>query len=132
MFVEDLKKTGYTAEGYDLYNSEFNERLPEKNKFHVVTMIEVIEHTSAPYVELDVIFRSLMPGGILIVETSFVDVAREENIPLDEFHYVAPEAGHATIFSHHSLDLLMCKKGFLTSIHFNRHVRCYNKPISKK
>lgn len=126
MLVDDLNKAGYAATGFDVYNPLFS-KLPPKNFFHACTMIEVVEHLSTPYIELELICRSLLPGGILMVETSFTDVAKEENIPLEDFFYIAPEAGHSTIFSHHGLDVLMCLKGFKPYEHFNRHSRIYLK-----
>ena len=128
MFLKVLRDDGWEAEGYDLYNPEFNSKLPERGYYHLVMATEVIEHTSAPYLEVDVMFRALVPGGMVIIETSFVDIAKEDGIPLEDFFYISPLAGHSTIFSHHSLDLLMVMKGFAVSAHWNRHVRSYRKP----
>lgn len=126
-FVRDLINAGYkNVTAYDAYNEEFS-MLPEKNKYHIVTMTEVIEHIPSPFLELDVINRSLLDGGILTVETSFVNVADEDGIPLDDFFYIAPQNGHSTIHSHHSMDLLMMQKGFIPVEHINRHVRNYRK-----
>lgn len=127
MLIEDLKKAGYPkVDGYDVYSEKYS-NLPEKNKYHIITAIEVIEHTSYPFYELDVIFRSLMPRGVVMFETSFVDVAIEDNIELENFFYIEPTVGHSTIFSHHGLDVLMCLKGFTPIQHWNRHVRMYKK-----
>lgn len=127
--IEDLKKAGYpNVDGYDAYNPDFS-RQPERKKYHIVTAVEVIEHTNKPYIELDVIWRSLLPGGCVMIETSFIDVAVEEKIPLEDFFYIAPQNGHSTIFSHHGLDLVMVQKGFLPRQMWNRHVRLYQKPI---
>jgi len=123
--VNYLKEAGYNVTGYDAYNEEFN-RLPEKGKFHLCICVEVIEHTSVPFVELDVIRRSLVSGGLLYLETGFVDIAVEDNISLDDYVYVSPAAGHATIFSHHSLDYLMMMKGFRSKRHFDRNCRLYS------
>lgn len=129
LFIDDLKNAGYqNVDGYDAYNEKFW-RLPEKNKYMVVSMTEVIEHMATPFLELGVIFRALKPGGAVLIETSFVDVAVDEGIPLKDFFYIAPQSGHSTIFSHHSLDLLMAIKGFIPRNHFNRHVRLYQKPV---
>lgn len=128
MLVNDLRAAGFQADGYDLYNPEFNEKLPERNTYNVITCVEVIEHTSAPFYELDVMFRALMHGGGVYIETGFVDVAEQEEIPLEEFYYINPIAGHATIFSHHGLDVLMISKGFKIMQHYNRNVRIYRKP----
>jgi SAM-dependent methyltransferase len=129
MLINKLEKEGYSVYGYDAYNEDFN-KLPDKGVYSIVTMVEVIEHTSAPFAELDVIHRSLVPGGIVMIETSFTDVAAQEGIELEDFFYIDPSVGHSTIFSHHGLDVLMCLKGFKPISHWNRHVRGYQK-ISK-
>lgn len=128
MFVADMKKAGYNAEGYDAFNDEYS-TLPITNQFHIITMTEVIEHTSYPFVELQWIHKALLPGGCVVIETSFTNIAEQEKIPLEDFFYIAPQNGHCTVFSHHALDLLMVKKGFIPRQHFNRHVRLYQKQI---
>ena len=124
--VNDLNAAGFVAEGYDAYNEDFL-TLPKRNYYHAVTMIEVIEHLSAPFVELDCIHRSLVKGGIVYIETSFTDVAKQENIELENFEYLNPSVGHSTVFSHWGLDVLMAIKGFIPTTHINRHVRIYIK-----
>lgn len=126
VLVNDLKKAGYNAAGYDAYNPDFL-RLPEHNKFHVCMMVEVIEHTTANFIELDVINRSLVDGGILYVESGFVNTAQEDNIPLEDFFYIDPAAGHSTVFSHHGMDILMMSKGYYPKRHFCRNSRLYRK-----
>lgn len=128
MLVADLNKAGFVADGFDIFNPEFNKQMPKPDTYHLVTMVEVIEHTSYPYVELDAIFRCMKKGAAVYIETSFTDVATEEKIPLEEFFYVDPAVGHATIFSHHGLDVLMLTKGFVPMQHANRHSRVYKKP----
>lgn len=129
MLGNDLIAAGYQCDGYDAYSEEYS-RLPEKNKYHIITAIEVIEHTSRPFVELDVIYRSLLPNGILMIETSFTNIAEMDGIKYEDFFYINPEVGHSTIFSHHGLDVLCCLKGFTPISHWNRHVRGFQK-ISK-
>jgi SAM-dependent methyltransferase len=129
MFGNDLISHGYRCDGYDVFNEKYS-KLPEKGVYDIVTMVEVIEHTSAPFAELDVIHRSLVPGGIVMIETSFVNISQQEGIELEDFFYIDPSVGHSTIFSHHGLDVLMCLKGFKPISHWNRHVRGYQK-ISK-
>lgn len=129
LFIDDLKKAGYpNVDGYDPYNDHFW-RLPEKDKYLVCTMTECVEHLSPPFQELDLIFKSLIPGGAIIIETGFVDVAKEDNVPIVDYLYLNPDAGHSTIFSHHGLDVLMCLKGFVPRLHFDRNVRMYQKPF---
>lgn len=124
--VNYLKENGYNVTGYDPFNEEFR-KLPEKNKYHLCTCIEVIEHTSAPFIELDLINRSLVNGALVYIETGFTNIAEQDNIPLEDYLYVSPEAGHATIFSHHSLDYLLLLKGFRSKRHFDRNCRLYTK-----
>lgn len=126
MLGSDLIDAGYNCDGYDLYNEKY-QKLPEQNKYHIITAIEVIEHTSAPYVEIDVMYRSLTNYGVVMIETSFVDVAIQDKISFEDYFYIDPEPGHSTIFSHHSLDLIMALKGFVPQEHFDRHVRIYQK-----
>lgn len=124
--VSYLKNEGYNVTGYDPYNPEFS-RLPEKEKYNLCLCVECIEHTSPPFIELDVMNRSLVPGGLLYLETGFIDVAIEDNIELENYLYVSPQAGHATIFSHHSMDYVMVLKGFRSKRHFDRNCRLYIK-----
>jgi len=126
LFVSDLLKEGYDAIGYDAFNEKYC-TLPTKDTFHLCTMVEVAEHLSGKYIEFDCIYRSLLKGGVLYIETSFVNVAEQEDIPLEDFHYIAPQAGHSTIYSWHGLDLLLSQKGFTPLQHINRHVRLYIK-----
>lgn len=127
LLIDYLKENGYkNTDGYDAYYEPYS-KLPEKNKYHVVNATEVFEHLSPPFFELDVINRSLLLGGSVIVETSFTNVAEQEGIPIKDFFYLNPDAGHSILYSHHSLDLLMMFKGFIPQRHFNRHVRHYKK-----
>jgi len=124
--MKDFRAAGYNCDAYDAFNEEFS-RLPERNKYHAVTMVETIEHLSGNFIELDVINRSMVIGGGIMIETSFVDIAKEDGVPLEDWFYIAPQNGHSSIFSHWSLDLLMVYKGFAPKKHFNRNVRNYVK-----
>ncbi|OYY99556.1 MAG: hypothetical protein B7Y37_13780 [Sphingobacteriia bacterium 28-36-52] len=128
MLVDYLKTKKINAFGYDRYNPDYN--FIAEHEFNLVSMVEVIEHLSHPFSELDQINILMKSGGILYIETSFVDVAKEENIPLQDFFYVEPSVGHSTIFSHKGLDILMAKKGFTPLNHINRNVRLYKKATS--
>ena len=126
LLVADLISNGYNATGYDAYNPKFTKK-PPKETFELVMAVEVVEHLSYPFYEFDFINRCLKPGGIFYIETSFVNVAEEEEIPLEDFEYISPSVGHSTIFSHHGLDLILALKGFVPQHHINRHVRLYRK-----
>lgn len=122
----DLIAAGYNCDGYDCYNPLYD-KLPTKDKYDVCTAIEVIEHTSFPFAEIDVIKRSLKKGGVVMIESSFINVAEQEHIELEDFFYIEPSVGHSTIFSHHGLDLLLALRGFKPFTHWNRHVRGFIK-----
>lgn len=130
--VDFLRANGVDAEGYDKYikNSKgylFNGDLSfSKLEYDVVTMIEVVEHTAAPYLEAEMAFWVLKPGGILMVESSFTD-----GMDLQTNPYINPRIGHSTIFSHAGLDEVMKEKGFEVYGHINQNVRVYQKPGAK-
>lgn len=130
LFMDYLQMNGVVAIGYDKYG--LGKELKDgasfpTDMFDIVTMIEVIEHLSAPYSELEAILGCLKPGGVLMVETSFTDWMDLETDP-----YINPAIGHCTIFSWKGLDELMAEKGFEIYGHINRNVRVYQKPGEKK
>lgn len=116
--VKTLKDKGFLAEGYDPYAEEYAEE--PTGPFDTIFLVEVIEHTHAPYSELDLIRKLVDPGGKVVIETSFSDWV-DKNHP-----YLNPEIGHSTIFSHKGLDVLMGLKGFVPGEHINRNVRIYH------
>jgi len=126
MLGKYLQDKGYDVMGYDAYNEEYS-RLPEKNKYHICLCIECVEHLSSPFIELDVMHRSLVEGGLCYFESGFINIAIRDNIQLEDYLYVNPDAGHATVFSHHGLDLLLQIKGFLPKRHFDDNTRLYRK-----
>lgn len=126
LLVNFLKIRGVDVDGYDKYSNTYNKEIL-KNTYDVVTMIEVIEHTTAPFNEIDEIFDCLKERGTLMIETSFVDWMTDSNDP-----YINPSIGHCTIFSHQGLDQLMASKGFEIGEHINRNVRIFHKPIKQE
>lgn len=121
MFVNFLLENGIVAEGYDKFNPEYH-REGVENKYDVVTLVEVVEHLAQPFEEIQDIFMSLKPNGILYVETSFSDW-----LTLNDA-YIEPACGHNTVFSHEGLTAMMLSKGFIEGNHLNRNVRIYIKP----
>lgn len=117
LFVEFLKSKGIEVHGHDKFNPKYN-RL-KFSQYDCVTLIEVVEHLTAPFPELLQIKQVLIPGGKVMIETSFTDWLTPEDI------YVAPQQGHCTIFSHAGLDHLMATFGFQPGQHINRNVRIY-------
>ncbi len=122
--VRDALDLGLTAYGYDKYNPSF-QTVPFE-PVDLVSMVEVIEHTVAPFQELDTVYACLKEGGYVYIETSFTDIGRSLG-ELEDFFYISPGAGHSTIFSHKSLDMLMTSKGFTPKDHINPTVRIYQK-----
>lgn len=124
---KDLIDAGYVNTfAYDAYNDEYR-KLPEKDKYHIVVAVEVVEHLAPNYIEFDVIHRCLKNNGLLYTETGFTNIADRDGIDLKDFLYVAPEAGHSTIFSHHGYDLLLSRKGFVPRRHFDANCRLHMK-----
>jgi SAM-dependent methyltransferase len=120
MLLKDLKDAGIKCTGYDKFNPKFK-KLPKKETFDIVIMVEVIEHLNEPFKELDMIYQSLVKGGVVMIETSFSDWLTLED------SYIEPSVGHSTIFSHRGLTELMASKGFTEGGHFDRNVRIYKK-----
>jgi SAM-dependent methyltransferase len=120
MLVKDMKTVGIKCTGYDKFNPKFK-KLPKKETFDIVIMVEVIEHLNEPFAELDMIYQSLVKGGVVMIETSFTDWLTLED------SYIEPSVGHSTIFSHRGLTELMASKGFTEGGHFDRNVRIYKK-----
>ena len=122
LLLKDMLASGLQAEGYDPYSDQFNAK--PKHQFDVVTMIEVIEHTAYPFLELDQIFFLLKPGGTLYVETSFSNW-------VDADHpYLNPSIGHCTVFSHAGLDAVAHQKGFKRITPIDGNTRLYRKPVA--
>jgi hypothetical protein len=126
LFIKYLKTLNYNCDGYDRYNSDY--QIVIQKKYDYINMVEIIEHLTYPYNELDEVYDLLKNGGSLYIETSFVDMAEQDGIELKDFAYINPKIGHSTIFSHKGLDMLMESKGFVTGVHFNRNSRLYIKP----
>jgi SAM-dependent methyltransferase len=120
LLIRDMKAVGIKCTGYDKFNPKFK-KLPKKETFDIVIMVEVIEHLNEPFKELDMIYQSLVKGGIVMIETSFSDWLTLED------SYIEPSVGHSTIFSHRGLTELMSSKGFTEGGHFDRNVRIYKK-----
>lgn len=127
LLIEDLKKAGYpNVDGFDAYSEKFC-RFPQKNKYHIVTAIEVFEHLSDLYLELDLIYKSMVDGGRIMVETGIIDAAKEDGHTLDDWFYINEKAGHSTIFSSHGLDILLSTHGFAPRQAFCNYVKHYQK-----
>ena len=119
LLVDYFNKNGVNCFGYDKFHENPIEIVTAM--YDVVTMVEVIEHTHAPFEEIDEIYKALKKGGKVMIETSFSDWLTEKD------SYIEPKVGHAMIFSHKGLDRLMTDKGFTVGNHINNNVRIYIK-----
>lgn len=125
--IRDLNKSGYVhVDGYDSYNEEYC-RLPNKESYHIIMCVETAEHFSHPFMEFDVMYKSLTNYGIAYIETGYLNATWEDGIKDEENPYINPNAGHSTVYTHHSIDLIMALKGFAPMQHFNRHCRIFKK-----
>lgn len=125
--IKDLNDAGYkNADGWDAYNPEYS-KLPEKDKYHIITCIEMIEHTSGAYSEIDVMYRSLRKGGVVYLETGFLDAAWEDGISDEDNPYINVSAGHSSIWTHHAMDIAFTQRGFYVQQKMNRHCHLYMK-----
>lgn len=125
MLIDYFRDNGVWIDGYDKFSRAYNSPIPE-NSYDIITAIEIFEHLSEPYAEIDEMYKSLKEGGAIMVETSFSDWMTDDD------PYINPSIGHSTIFSHAGLDELMVQKGFRPGNHINRNVRIYLKPKSKQ
>lgn len=125
--IQDLKKYGYThVDGFDAYSEQYC-RLPAKEQYHIIICVETAEHFSAPFMEFDLMHRSLVTNGVVLLETGYLDATREDGIKDEDNPYINPDAGHSMIYTHHCMDLLMCMKGFRPRQKFGRHCLFYQK-----
>lgn len=122
LLVRSAEKAGMHMVGYDPYNKAYSVK-PGLRQFHVVSLLEVIEHLSFPFAEIAHVHALLQDGGKVMIESSFSNTMKS---PKDDA-YVNPDIGHCTIFSHSGLDCMMNDHGFNPGNHINDNVRIYIK-----
>jgi SAM-dependent methyltransferase len=129
--VNDLRDAGYSnTYGYDPFTEEFG-KLPTDKLFDLIISVECVEHMATPYAEFDAMFRLMKPGAGLMLETGFLNAAWEDGVSDSDNPYINSDAGHCSIFTHHSMDVLALKKGFIPLQSINRHVKIFQKPFRK-
>jgi cyclopropane fatty-acyl-phospholipid synthase-like methyltransferase len=122
------------SEGLEVVNAQLAERPFGSRKFDVITMIEVIEHVSAPKTLMQQIAPLLKPGGVVYVQTGNVEHAFSLMRRLDRglkgmrtakshqlrsafspimWDYFSPE-GHVSYLSPRTLSLLYGQCGLET------------------
>lgn len=127
IMVDYMRSNGINAEGYDPANERFGV-LPVSNakgRLHAAIMVEVIEHLQNPIEQLQQIQALLVPGGVLMVESSFRDGRSFGD--LEEWEYVDTAIGHVTIYEQQGLHELMRRAGFAPLCQINANVYLWRK-----
>ncbi len=83
-----------------------------------VFMVEVIEHLSDPKQVLTELTSKLKIGGVIYIETTFVDQIKAP----DTHPYIDPRIGHRTIVSRRGLEFMMGAAGLELEREVNRNV----------
>lgn len=83
-------------------------KLP-KDKFSIVTMIEVIEHLFRPTQALKNLYGSMKKGGVLLVQTADMS-GLQAKMEKENYHYYLP--GHLSCFTRANLVNELKKAGF--------------------
>lgn len=93
-FVSFLRLNKIQADGVDK-TTELTIDSLKSEYYHVIFMVEVIEHLIDPRTIIKQLACSLTPDGLIYIETTFSD-----NIKcIDSCSYVNPDIGHRTIMS---------------------------------
>lgn len=123
-FLESAKGEGFQVQGVEIseYASRyandigiptFNGSLVEakfpNNHFHVITMIEVIEHIENPSFFFQELTRILKPGGLLLLQTANFD-GWQAKLEGPNYHYYMP--GHVFYYSDTILKKILTNLGF--------------------
>jgi SAM-dependent methyltransferase len=81
----------------------------EDDFFDVITSIQVFEHLLYPSEDLSKLYRTLKPGGIIVIEVPNIDNFLVRLLKSGHRHFVAD---HLNFFSPHTLQLLLEKYNF--------------------
>ena len=100
-YVRFLEARGIDAVGIDRDTPVQIKDIPD-GSFDAVNMVEIIEHLMNPGEVVGKLFRSLKSGGIIYVESSFMDHIGDPALS----GYVDPRIGHCCVHSRRSMDFL--------------------------
>jgi hypothetical protein len=108
VFEAVLRENGYqSVVSYDPFSNPVRPR----EKFDIVTCIEVVEHSSDPAGLLDDIASFVAPAGVILFTTALQPV--DIDIIRAGWWYIAPRNGHVSIYSYRSIELLAKRMGLL-------------------
>ena len=99
----------------DLFNHSF-----EPNSFDLITLQDMLEHTTNPLSQLEAAYQLLKPGGWILITTPNVDGILAKLLGSFWYHYKPGE--HLTYFSLKTINIALEKTGF---------VEIESKPTSK-
>jgi 2-polyprenyl-3-methyl-5-hydroxy-6-metoxy-1,4-benzoquinol methylase len=105
--------TALVAEAGKLYGLDLFcgtvEQFSTKEKFAVITLLDVLEHVTDPGAFLTVLNGFLAPGGILVIVTPDIGSLAARIMGGRWWHF---RVAHLNFFNRHSLGLLLEKHGF--------------------
>ena len=99
----------------DLFNHPF-----QSNSFNLITLQDMLEHTTNPLSQLEAAYQLLKPGGCILITTPNVEGILAKILRSFWYHYKPGE--HLTYFSFNTIKLALEKAGF---------VKIESKPTSK-
>jgi SAM-dependent methyltransferase len=89
----------------DLFNHPF-----QPNSFDLITLQDMLEHTTNPLSQLEAAYQLLKPGGLILITTPNVEGILAKILRSFWYHYKPGE--HLTYFSFNTINLALEKTGF--------------------
>ncbi len=90
----------------DLFNNPF-----QSNSFDLITLQDMLEHTTNPLSQLEAAYQLLKPGGLILITTPNVGGILAKILGSFWYHYKPGE--HLTYFSFNTINLALEKTGFV-------------------